>query len=120
MELIDYASPFASSIKMLVLMLFAGHAVADFGLQSKYVADFKNRHLSGNGDWFHVLFAHALIHGGMVAAITGSAILGLGEVVLHFAIDDMKCSERFGDRMDQGLHYACKILWALIMIAHFQ
>lgn len=120
MELIDYASPFASSIKMLVLMLFAGHAIADFGLQSKYVADFKSRHMQGNRKWFHVLLAHSLIHGGVVAAITGSAILGMAEVVLHFAIDDMKCAERYGDDVDQALHYACKILWVLIMVVHFQ
>ena len=120
MELIDYASPFASSLKMLILMLFAGHAVADFGLQSEYVSIFNSRYRDKPDHWFPVLWAHALIHGGIVAAISGSALLGMGEVVLHFAIDDSKAANRFGYGADQALHYSCKLLWAAILFIHFQ
>jgi hypothetical protein len=120
MELVDYASPFASSLKMLILMLFAGHAVADFGLQSEYMSIVKSRYREKPDHWFPVLWAHALIHGGVVAAITGSAILGMGEVALHFVIDDCKSANRFGYEADQALHYGCKVLWAAILLSFYQ
>jgi len=74
-----------SAIAFLLMALFGGHAVADYGLQSSYVADFKVRptadsarvvHEDGtfswpngirkNPDWFVTLGAHCLIHGFLV------------------------------------------------------
>ena len=118
----------------LLLALFGGHAVADYGLQSAYVAEFKVRS-ERNPDWFVTLGAHCLIHAFMVLITTGSAILagrllngdsmahaammaaagasalGWLEFACHFAIDDAKGQKRFSYRVDQALHYACKIVW---------
>jgi len=71
-------------IKLFELLI--GHAFADFGLQSDWMAKNKNRHVSPSyvpegqrftPTWFYVLSAHSLIHSGFVYMITGSAFLGL-------------------------------------------
>lgn len=98
--------------------LLAGHALADFPLQGEFIAKAKNRH-TFNGPlgqkpmkvWLHALTAHALIHGGMVALITGSLWLGLAETAAHWLIDFGKCENWYGIHTDQGLHVGCKILW---------
>lgn len=156
--------PYAvTAVAFLVMALFGGHAIADYGLQSGYVAEFKVRpmpparaaalkaqaeaeerkHASGiehNPDWFVTLGAHCLIHGALVlVAVVGcSFVLGLiagqawipalrlaallgtwlgwAETVVHFAIDDAKGQQRFSYRIDQLLHYGCKLLWASIVL----
>lgn len=130
----------------VALALAGGHAVADYGLQSTYVAEYKVRVLrrrgpgdalvdSHNPDWFVTLAAHCLIHALVVLCIAFAALMGgrmldgdtprhatliacgvataLGwlEFGIHFAIDDAKGRGRFSYRVDQGLHYLCKIAW---------
>jgi len=118
-------------LSLLVLLLFGGHAVADYGLQSAYVAE-KKVAAADNPDWFVTLAAHALIHAFVVALVLLSILLlsgislhdaaalasGLGwaEYVVHFVIDDAKGRERFSYRIDQLLHYGCKLLWACIVV----
>lgn len=113
---------FADQPFMMALLLIGGHAAADFGLQSAYVADGKSRHgEKANPHWLPVLFAHAAMHGAIVGLVTGYAILGFWEILAHFVIDDMKCAKRFGYEADQALHYACKAAWfvaALTLHAH--
>ena len=129
-----------STVAFLLMALFGGHAVADYGLQSAYVAEFKVRS-ERNPDWFVTLGAHCLIHGFLVlvsvvacafvlglvsgvawlpalrtAAVLGTW-LGWAETVVHFAIDDAKGQQRFSYRIDQLLHYGCKMLWATIVLA---
>lgn len=103
---------------MLLQMLFAmliAHALADYPLQGDFLARAKNRAAPIPGvPWYQALGAHALIHGGFVWAITGSAWLGLAEVVAHFAIDDLKCRGKLSFNQDQSLHLICKIIWAVI------
>ncbi|MDW9481860.1 DUF3307 domain-containing protein [Sinorhizobium meliloti] len=101
-----------------VLFLLAfGHYMGDFGLQSAYIASGKNRkHPIPCTSWFHPLLAHSFIHGGFVYFATGGSLtLALLEVVCHFAIDDAKCNEWFGEHVDQVLHIACKFLWAALL-----
>lgn len=121
----------------LLLGLFGGHAVADYGWQSAYVAEFKVRS-ERNPDWFVTLAAHCFIHAFMVLVLTGAAVfcmlllrgddvkhaamlacacstaLGWIEFAVHFAIDDAKGQKRFSYRTDQALHYGCKILWVVV------
>lgn len=118
-------------IPFALMLLFGGHAVADYGLQSAYVAEFKVR-TTANRDWFVTLGAHCLIHGFLVAVVIlgiallngmpmprAAAVAGLlawAEFGAHFAIDDAKGQQRFSYRVDQLLHYGCKLLWLAILI----
>lgn len=102
--------------------LIVGHALADYPLQTDFLARGKNRHNCGDVPpgakrqtiWPYCLSAHALIHGGAVVLITGSAALGIVETLLHWAIDFGKCENWYGIHADQGAHVACKLLWAVI------
>lgn len=97
--------------------LAVGHALADFPLQGDFLASAKRRKNpnGAHGFWFFALSAHALIHAGMVAAVTGSLILGAGEFICHWLIDCAKCEGKIGMVTDQVLHFTCKIVWAAIM-----
>jgi hypothetical protein len=97
----------------LLWWLIAGHALADFALQSETMALGKNRHLSSKTGvpWPYWLGAHALIHGGVVAIILTSPILGIFETVAHWIIDFGKCDGCYSIHIDQALHAACKLLW---------
>lgn len=99
---------------MFFLML-VWHAIADYPLQGDFLARAKSRAAAIPGvPWFQALVAHALIHAGGVWLITGSAWLGLAELLAHALIDDAKCMGRLSFNQDQLLHVACKAGWALI------
>lgn len=108
----------------LLFWLLVGHAVADYAYQNEYVANAKNRTttLGTNGVWGWVLPWHSFIHGGAVALATGYVWLGMLEVGAHAAIDFAKCQGWLGPHprgyhRDQALHVACKVLWAVIVMA---
>ena len=107
---------------LLFLALAIGHVIADFPLQGQFIADTKNR----NNDisqyfqnspppclWIHTLTAHSLIHGAAVWLITGSAVLAVIEICLHWVIDYVKCEGWTGFNTDQILHYVCKLVYAM-------
>ncbi|MEL7490038.1 MAG: DUF3307 domain-containing protein [Pseudomonadota bacterium] len=101
--------------------LLAGHAIADFALQTRWMTAAKD-HLSalnkaGQAVWPIALSAHGLIHGAAVSLATGSVTLGALETVSHMAIDFSKSAGRIGIYVDQGLHVACKGLWLGLLIA---
>ena len=99
----------------LLLFLLVAHALADYPLQGDFLAKAKNRMAPIPGvPWWQALGAHALIHAGFVAVLTGSAWLGLAELVAHALIDDAKCRGRIGYNTDQALHVACKVAWWLL------
>ena len=112
----------------LVLLLFGGHAIADYGLQSAYMAE-KKVQAEGNPDWAFTLGAHCLIHAFFVAVISflflgfagayavgWAAFFGFAEFAAHFAIDRRKGRGRLTYRQDQALHYGCKLLWAGLLM----
>ncbi|HEX8382415.1 MAG TPA: DUF3307 domain-containing protein [Sphingomonas sp.] len=99
----------------MLLTLVAGHALCDYPLQGDFLAKAKNRNAPIPGvPWYQALGAHAVIHGGMVALVTRSPLLGLVETVIHAAIDDAKCRGKLSYNQDQAIHLACKLAWALI------
>ena len=104
-------------MSMLLLMIFA-HFLADYPLQGDFLARGKNRvaPISGVPFW-HPLTAHAIIHGGFVGIITGSAVLAVAETVIHWITDDAKCRGWIGYNTDQMIHIACKFVWVVIFMA---
>jgi hypothetical protein len=96
----------------MLFYLIAGHSVADYPLQGDFLARAKNHVTPVAGvPWGIALFAHAIIHGAFVAAITGSVALGMAETVVHAAIDYAKCDGWTNLVGDQALHVACKVVW---------
>lgn len=100
----------------IILLLIAGHFLADYPLQGEFLAKAKNHKEPIPGcPWYQALVAHSGIHGAIVGIITGSTILGLLEFVFHAAIDYGKCDERYGFNVDQFLHIGCKVIWAMLL-----
>ena len=103
------------TVPTLLVYLFCAHFAADYSLQGDTMALQKNR-ATDNGlskavPWYYWMLAHACIHGALVALITGSPLLGVVEVVLHFLIDDAKCRKQFNIHADQILHLGAKVLY---------
>lgn len=106
----------ASDLTPLFYMLVA-HALCDFPLQGDYLARGKNHRSPIPGSpWPILLIAHALIHGGAVALLTGSLALGLAETAVHTVIDYAKCDGCIGYTTDQALHVLCKVVWLLVVV----
>lgn len=97
---------------MLLLMLLAAHWVADYPLQGDFLAKAKQQ---GPLRAYH-LVAHAGIHGGAVALVTGSVWLGLVEWVLHTVIDEAKVKGKTDFAIDQALHIGCKLIYAALLM----
>ncbi len=98
-----------------VLLLFAGHAVCDYPLQGDFLARGKNRFNPILGvPWYQCLFAHSLIHAGMVYLVTQSMTFALLELEIHFITDYAKCAGKLTFNQDQAIHYTCKLLWGVL------
>lgn len=101
-------------------MLLGWHALADYPLQGDFLARAKNHTAPIPGvPWYQALGAHAVIHGVGVMYITGSLMLGVGEVVVHCVIDWTKCSNPADDttfNIDQAFHVASKLLWVALLV----
>ena len=100
----------------LLFLLIAAHAVCDYPLQGDFLAKAKNHTTPIPGvPWWIALVMHSLIHGGAVAILTGTWVLGLVETVLHIGIDHAKCRGWTGLGADQALHIGCKIAYVAIL-----
>jgi hypothetical protein len=111
-------------VLVLFFTLVIGHAVADFVLQPSPMSRGKNRRNSvklqeefGKGfpPWYYWLGSHALTHAGAVMIVTGSAMCAVIELISHFLIDLGKCERYYNFHMDQLLHVACKLLYAVLI-----
>lgn len=101
----------------LFAALTLAHFVCDYPLQGDFLAKAKNRAAPIPGvPWYQALGAHAAIHGGAVAIITGVWWLGALEFVAHATIDDAKCTGKIGFNADQAAHLACKVVWVGIAV----
>ena len=114
----------------MLILFFAmaiGHALGDYPLQGEFLATGKNRHVDkttflGGGEfspilWIHSLTAHSLIQAGIVWIVTGAGTLALAEFILHWIIDFVRCEKWIGFSFDQCLHLACKLVYAIILVA---
>lgn len=111
----------------LFFYLLVGHAVADFALQPDSMGKGKNRNRKIDRSaippgqkyvacWPYWLTAHALVHGGAVAVITGVWWLGLIETAAHWTIDFCKCDNKITVHQDQSLHIGCKIVYLPLLL----
>lgn len=99
------------------LFLIIGHYVSDFALQSDFMAKFKNPFIEnplGKYAWIHIMTAHCAVQAGAVLLITGRWELAVGEFIVHFATDYLKCAGKIGLGFDQTIHIACKVAWFYI------
>jgi hypothetical protein len=106
------------AVLVILFFLIVAHAILDFPLQGDAVAINKNPNaktdLQKAVPWYYWMGSHALAHGGAVAFITGSVLLGLAETVCHFIIDYFKCNRKYSIHGDQILHIVCKLVWVAI------
>jgi hypothetical protein len=110
----------SDAVLTLAFWLLVAHFVADYPLQGDTTAREKNRHstteLQKHVPWFYWLTAHALMHGGAVALITGWLTLGAAETLAHWLIDFGKCERWYSIHADQALHLGCKVVWLLVAL----
>lgn len=106
-----------NALHMLVLLV-AGHYLADYPLQGEFLATQKNPWLDASkrlAPWYQALGAHAAIHAGVVLLITGSVTLAGMELIAHTAIDAGKCAGKFSFNTDQAIHFSCKVAWVALL-----
>ena len=92
--------------------LLIGHAIADYPMQSEWVARAKQPGFTFDGEaiWPSVLACHAGIHAGAVKLVTGSWLLAGLEFVAHAGIDYSRGRGLLSYNGDQAAHVGCKVL----------
>lgn len=107
-------------------ILIAGHCLADTALQTDFMARGKKRtkkiDLSRVPEgqiplnlWWMWLTHHAMIHGLVVAVLTGNLFLGMIETTGHWVIDFFKGENRYNPYVDQGLHVLMKVGYVIYL-----
>lgn len=120
--MLDFPCPTWLCAAQMFFALVIGHAVADYPLQGEFLAMCKNRRfLVRLKDparppelWVYCMAAHCLIHAGAVWLITGSVVLGVVELVLHWALDQAKCEGKTTFATDQWGHVLCKAGYVIV------
>ncbi len=118
-ELLQSSGSLGAGLQILFALIIA-HVLFDYPLQGDFLAKYKSRHYKSDEPtppllWAHCLTAHSLMHAGAVWAITGSFIIGLIELVLHWIIDFIKCEGITNIHSDQALHILCRIGYVVAM-----
>jgi hypothetical protein len=92
------------------------HALADFPLQGDYLARTKQRKEANKlSECLIALTAHSLIHAGGVWIVSGSVVIAVAELVLHWLIDLGKGEGKYGYATDQLLHLGCKAAYVVVL-----
>lgn len=96
--------------------LLIGHAIADYPMQTEWVARAKQPGFTFDGEaiWPSVLACHAGIHAGAVKLVTGSWLLAGLEFVAHAGIDYSRGRGLLSYNGDQAAHVGCKVAWAAL------
>ena len=110
-----------SSLPEALFWGLVAHAVADYALQSEFIAHHKDPSCTHYdkikvGPWWWTLTAHSLINGGAVALVFGVPY-GLAETLIHGVTDYSKCRGYISAEVDQFIHIACKVAYAYLFIA---
>jgi hypothetical protein len=96
----------------LLLIMWAGHYLSDYPLQSPYMAERKAYALK-TSEGTHALTAHAFIHGLVAGVITQNLAAAIAVATTHWIIDFGKASVLlkrgkrtglYGINVDQLLH----------------
>lgn len=105
-------------------MLWAGHYLSDYPLQSAYMAENKAYALI-TAEGTHTLTAHAFIHGLVAGMLSQSLAAGLIVGVTHWLIDFGKASKLikrgklnglYGINIDQLLHFSVILsVWLFVV-----
>lgn len=104
-----------TTAETLGLLIF-GHALADYPLQTDFLAKGKNHKSPIAGyEPIYILAMHSVIHAGFVGIITGSLELACCEFLMHCFIDYVKCDGGTTFLEDQALHIICKFIWVLLL-----
>jgi hypothetical protein len=106
----------------LFLMLVAGHYLADFALQPRFMAETKQL-VFVEAIGFHALTAHAFIHALTAGVISGSFAAAVIIGATHWLID-LRASKLlrgkrealFGINIDQSLHLLVILVVALAVV----
>lgn len=108
------------SLPWQLAALIAAHFIIDFPLQGDTTAREKNPNsttsLQEVVPWYWWMTAHVMMHAAAVAAITGSLVFAIIELVVHFAVDYAKCRNWITLNTDQTCHLLTKglFVWASI------
>lgn len=104
---------------ILLIALFAAHALCDYPLQGEFLSKFKNpnfpNELPDAPKWWLFLSMHCLIHSGAVLLLTGSITCAALEFTSHYVIDWLKCNNRITFTQDQLAHLAMKVLYVTLL-----
>lgn len=99
----------------LGIALICAHALCDYPMQGDFLSKAKNRTQAIPGvPWWQAMGAHAAIHGGAVAFLTGLWWLFFAEAAIHWLTDDAKCRGHISYNTDQFIHLTCKVLWVIV------
>lgn len=102
---------------MLLIALLTAHFFFDYAGQGDFMAKAKSAANPIAGvPWTQVLWAHAFIHGGAVALLTGIWWLVIPETLAHCATDHRKCLGHISYSADQAIHIACKFAWVAVFV----
>jgi hypothetical protein len=102
---------------VVLAVLLAVHAFFDFPGQGEFLSAMK----SGRVEifpWWYGLTVHALIQGVATGAVAwlfdprAAFVIGFCEFIWHWVIDMFRVKNFIGAMTDQGLHIACKLLFA--------
>lgn len=108
---------------MTLFYLLMAHLVGDFILQKDKLIQYKNPsnrapRFAGvvRKDWWvYFMSAHSATHSLLVYMVTGNALIGMLEFILHFAIDLGKCLGMYGVQADQFAHFLTKLLYVYLL-----
>jgi len=113
----------ASEILIILFWLFCAHFIADYPMQSKEMAKYKNKKNSPippkNAKpvsvWFAYLTAHAFIHAGFSALIVGP-LFGFIIGICHWVQDYFKCKIQYSPNLDQIIHVIVLIIIGVLSL----
>lgn len=98
----------------LFFILIGVHALCDYPLQGDFLARGKATGFPGISRLV-LMLAHCWIHALGVALVTGSVLLAVMELLVHWMIDELKVDEYTSFMTDQLLHVACKLFYVAMV-----